>query len=77
MPLETVRAFADHGEVRGATMTAGRGRSQRADDDLAAAGLDYDDVVATLEQEGVEKFADSFADLLAGLRARAGAVAAS
>ncbi len=38
--------------------------------ELAAAGLDYDDVVATLEAEGVEKFADAFADLLAGIEAK-------
>jgi transaldolase len=37
-------------------------------DDLAQAGVDYDDVVETLEREGVEKFADSFAELLEGVR---------
>ena len=28
--------------------------------------MDYDDVTATLEREGVEKFSDSFAELLDG-----------
>jgi transaldolase len=75
MPGETVVAFADHGEVRGATITEDVTGAHKLMGELAAAGLDYDDVVATLEQEGVEKFAASFADLLAGLRAKAGAVA--
>ncbi len=75
MPGETVVAFADHGEVRGTTIIEDVAGAHELMGELAAAGLDYDDVVATLEQEGVEKFAASFADLLAGLRARAGAVA--
>ena len=43
--------------------------------DLAAAGVDYDDVVATLEAEGVQKFADSFVELLDGIRAKVGSLA--
>jgi transaldolase len=35
--------------------------------DLAAAGIDIDDVTATLEREGVENFAKSFNDALATL----------
>ena len=31
---------------------------------LYAAGIDYDDVVATLEREGIEKFRASFTQLL-------------
>ncbi len=77
MPAETVAAFADHGEVRGSTITEDIAGARALMEALATAGLDYDDVVATLEQEGVEKFADSFADLLAGLRAKAGAVVTS
>ena len=37
---------------------------------LEAAGIDYDNVTATLESEGVQKFADSFATLLAGIDAK-------
>ena len=33
-------------------------------DDLAAAGIDYDDVVQVLEDEGVEKFEASWNELL-------------
>ncbi len=32
-------------------------------DALSSAGVDYDDLTETLEREGVEKFADSFAEL--------------
>ena len=37
---------------------------------FADAGIDYDDVVATLEREGVEKFAKSFQELFAGLESK-------
>ncbi|MFN8222924.1 MAG: transaldolase [Gaiellales bacterium] len=77
MPAETVKAFADHGEVRGATITEGLAEARALLGELAAAGVDYDDVVATLEQEGVEKFAESFAALVEGLRAKAATVAAT
>ena len=36
-------------------------------DELARAGVDYDDLTETLEREGVEKFADSFDELHAAL----------
>ena len=39
-------------------------------DELAAAGVDYDDVTETLEREGVQKFSDSFASLLEGIDAK-------
>jgi len=38
--------------------------------DLAAAGVDFDDVTATLEREGVESFSGSFNDALATLEKR-------
>jgi transaldolase len=76
MPLETIKAFQDHGEVRGDTVLQGFAEAHRFLDDLAAAGVDYDDVVATLEAEGVQKFADSFAELLAGIGAKRAALAA-
>jgi transaldolase len=75
MPLETVRAFQDHGEVKIDSLTAGIEEANTLLADLAAAGVDYDDVVATLEAEGVQKFADSFAELLDGIRAKVGSLA--
>jgi transaldolase len=75
MPLETVRAFQDHGEVKSNSLTEGIDGARALLADLAAAGVDYDDVVATLEAEGVQKFADSFAELLDGIRAKVGSLA--
>ena len=75
MPLETVRAFQDHGEVKLDSLTAGIDEAKALLADLAAAGVDYDDVVATLEAEGVQKFADSFDELLDGIRAKVGSLA--
>jgi transaldolase len=70
MPAETIKAFQDHGEVRGQTLTEGFDEARKLLDELAAAGVDYDDVTDTLEAEGVQKFADSFDELLDGIRAK-------
>ncbi len=77
MPLETLRAFEDHGEVREGSILEGFDAAKRLLADLAAAGIDYDDVVATLEAEGVQKFSDSFSELLEGISAKAGSLAAA
>ena len=77
MPPETVEAFADHGEVRGDTVREGVGKAKRLLEKLREAGVDYDDVVETLEEEGVRKFTDSFDELIDGIRAKRGALAAA
>jgi transaldolase len=69
MPFETIAAFQDHG-VSADTLTEGIAEAHALLADLAAAGVDYEDVVVTLEAEGVQKFADSFASLLDGIRAK-------
>jgi transaldolase len=76
MPLETIEAFQDHGEVRN-TLTEGLDDAKRLLDDLARVGVDYDDVTDTLEREGVQKFSDSFEELLDGVRAKRGDLAAA
>ena len=76
MPEETILAFQDHGEVRGDTVEEGVGEAHRLFEQLAAVGVDVDDVTETLEVEGVQKFADSFAELLEGVRAKHGALVA-
>jgi transaldolase len=75
MPDETIRAFQEHGEVRGDTVLEGLDEAHRLLDELAAIGVDYDDVTQTLELEGVQKFADSFEELLDGVRAKRGELA--
>jgi transaldolase len=76
MPLETIEAYQDHGIVRGHTLLEGVDEARALLDELAAAGVDYDDVVDTLEREGVEKFADSFRQLLEGIEAKRAALVA-
>lgn len=72
MPEQTIEAFADHGEVRGDTVTGTYEQARQVLDDLAELGIDYDDVVATLEREGVEKFEASWLELLRGVEAQLG-----
>jgi transaldolase len=70
MPAETIAAFQDHGEVKDGSLTKGVDEARRLLDELREVGVDYDDVVLTLEEEGVQKFADSFVELLEGIRAK-------
>jgi transaldolase len=74
MPEETIEAFQDHGEVA-PTLEQGIDKAKRVFEELERAGVDYDDVTATLEREGVEKFSDSFSELLDGIRAKSGELA--
>jgi transaldolase len=64
MPEKTLDAFADHGEVKGDTVTGKAEEAQRVFDRLAAVGIDFDDVLAALEREGVEKFSASWGELV-------------
>jgi transaldolase len=66
MPRETIEAFQDHGEVA-VTLEDGIDEAKQVFEQVAAAGVDYDDVTDTLEREGVQKFIDSFTELLAGI----------
>src|SRR5256714_12536217 len=77
MPLETIRAFQDHGEVRGDTVFEGIDDARHLLQQLAEAGIDYDDVTETLEAEGVQKFADSFDEIIESIRAKRAALAAA
>ena len=69
MPEETIMAFQDHGEPR-PSLTEGLEEAHGVFERLAAAGVDYEDVTDTLEREGVEKFSDSFHELLDALSAK-------
>ncbi|MFL5979633.1 MAG: transaldolase [Gaiellaceae bacterium] len=71
MPEETISAFQDHGEVA-PTLERDLDEARRVFDRVAEVGVDYDDVVAVLEREGVDKFADSFRELLDGVEAKRG-----
>jgi transaldolase len=76
MPLETVEAFQDHGEV-GETLEADLEDARALLDKLEEAGVDYDDVVRVLEEEGVQKFSDAFKELLDGVAKKRDALVAA
>jgi transaldolase len=77
MPLETIEAFQDHGEIRGDTVLEGVDEARDLLEQLEKAGVSYDDVVETIEAEGVQKFADSFDQIIEEVRAKRGALAAA
>lgn len=65
MPEKTMQAFADHGEVTGDEVS-GKGDEARAVlAAIEALGISFDDVVQVLEDEGVDKFDKSWAELVA------------
>ena len=63
MPQATLDAVFDHGEFSGNTIAGSYDAARRTMADLAAAGIDFDDVLKTIEDEGVQKFEDSYAQL--------------
>jgi transaldolase len=76
MPRETVEAVLDHGEVRPSLEEDVEG-ARRVLAALEEAGISYDEVVETLEREGVEKFAKSFRDLFSDLESKRDALVAA
>jgi transaldolase len=73
MPLETIEKFRDHGKVR----CSMEDNLDGAKADLAAleeVGIHYDQVTQQLQDEGVQKFADSFHQLFAGIRSKQQAI---
>jgi len=73
MPDGTVKDFLDHGTVA-RTVDAGLDGADRLIADLAEAGVDMEDVAATLEAEGVASFAKSFDELMQSLSDKANAL---
>jgi transaldolase len=64
MPEATLDAVYDHGVFRGETIRPFYADAKQVLDDLAELGIDYDDVVQVLEDEGVDKFEVSWNELL-------------
>ena len=64
MPEATMQAVFDHGVVEGDSIRGHYVDAQKVLDDLKGVGIDYDDVVAVLETEGVDKFEDSWNQLI-------------
>ena len=69
MPEKTLEAYADHGTLESDDAVRPHYEdAQRVMAGLAAAGIDYDDVIATLEREGVDKFVASWDELVETVR---------
>jgi transaldolase len=69
MPEATLNAVADHGVVRGDTVTGTASAAKHVWDQLAAIGISADDIFAELEQDGVDKFIAAWEQLLTSLDA--------
>jgi len=74
MPDETLRAFADHGEV-GPPMPADGGDADETLAAFAAAGVDVDALAARLQTDGAAAFVASWNELLGVVDVKAGSVA--
>jgi transaldolase len=66
MPLETVQAFRDHGQVR-LTLDGGLEEAEQLLDTLRSVGVDLDSITEQLQKDGVKAFADSLDQLLSAL----------
>ncbi len=63
MPKSTIKAVMDHAEIR-PTLDEGVDEAKEILGQLREVGLDYEDVTDVLEQEGIQKFAEPFHELL-------------
>jgi len=66
MPLETIENFRDHGRVR-LSIEDNLEEAHQVFDALEKIGIHYDQVTKQLQDEGVQKFADSFHTLFEGI----------
>jgi transaldolase len=64
MPEKTLDATFDHGVITGDTITGSYAEANATLDALEALGVSYNDVVAVLESEGLDKFVASWKELL-------------
>jgi transaldolase len=63
MPVATLEAVADHGEIGEDSITGHYDEARQVLEELEAVGVGYDDVVATLEDQGVAAFDASWDQL--------------
>lgn len=64
LPEDTLNAVADHGEITDSRIPDSYSMDDDHLDDLARAGINYAEVVTTLEDEGLDKFVDAWNELL-------------
>jgi transaldolase len=77
MPEATLHATQAHGTIRGDTIHGTYEESRRVFEQLEALGISYDDVVTVLENQGVQKFAASWNELLETIKTQMSAAAGS
>jgi transaldolase len=63
MPEATLRAIADHGHIPQDSVQGHYADAQQVLDELQALGVDYDDVTASLEDNGLAMFDASWREL--------------
>lgn len=68
MPEATLNAVADHAEFGTDTIHGAYENAASVLEGITGVGVDYEDVMSTLEREGVQKFVDSWNELLSNLR---------
>jgi len=73
MPLETVENFRDHGRVT-LTVENDLPQARAVLEALEQVGIHYDQVTKQLQDEGVQKFADSFHELFQGIEQKKQAI---
>jgi transaldolase len=69
MPEATLKAVADHGGNGSDSVRSSYAHAAAVLADIAAQGISYDEVVETLEREGVEKFVTAWDELLGSISA--------
>jgi transaldolase len=70
MPPATIDAFRDHGQIDSAALGSDVAAARREIQALGELGIDFDEITATLQVDGVKAFADSYDDLLATVAAK-------
>lgn len=72
----SIWALRDHGDPKPDTIVENLEGARRVFDELETGGVNFDDVTATIEREGVDSFARSYHDCLASLDKRRSEVVA-
>jgi transaldolase len=76
MPEQTLRAFADHGDVEHA-LDADPAAAQAILSSAAEEGVDLETITGDLEREGVKAFCDSYDELIACIESKLGSLIAT
>ena len=70
MPEKTIDAVLEQGNLHGDTLSGSSEQAEQVWSQLEAVGIDFADVFAVLEKEGVDKFVDAWEALLASITDR-------